>query len=96
VTVKDQQAVTLHPSCVLGTQPEWVIYNEFVLTSRPYIRTVTEVQPEWLLDYAGTYFDLKDFPDGPTKRALRNAVNRKRSEGPDADEIALKLWSLNL
>ncbi|KAJ7749744.1 P-loop containing nucleoside triphosphate hydrolase protein [Mycena metata] len=53
MTVKDQQVVTLHPSCVLGTQPEWVIFNEFVVTSRPYIRTVTllvKVSPtsQWL------------------------------------------------
>ena len=39
--------VGLHPSCGLNTQSEWVIFNEFVLTTRPYIRTVTSVQPEW-------------------------------------------------
>lgn len=41
------QVVALHPSCGLNTQPEWVLFNEFVLTTRPYIRTVTEVRPEW-------------------------------------------------
>jgi pre-mRNA-splicing factor ATP-dependent RNA helicase DHX15/PRP43 len=39
--------VSLHPSCGLDTQPEWVIFNEFVLTTRPFINTVTEVRPEW-------------------------------------------------
>jgi len=29
-TIKDQQLVTLHPSTVLETLPEWVIYNEYV------------------------------------------------------------------
>ncbi|KAI0046084.1 DUF1605-domain-containing protein, partial [Auriscalpium vulgare] len=47
LTVKDNQIVALHPSCGLDTQPEWVIFNEFVLTTRPYIRTVSEVRPEW-------------------------------------------------
>ena len=47
LTVKDNQVVSLHPSCGLETTPEWVIFNEFVLTTRPYIRTVTTVQPEW-------------------------------------------------
>lgn len=47
LTVKDNQVVGLHPSCGLETQPEWVIFNEFVLTTRPYIRTVTEVRAEW-------------------------------------------------
>lgn len=47
LTVKDNQVVSLHPSCGLDTSPEWVIFNEFVLTTKPYIRTVTEVKPEW-------------------------------------------------
>lgn len=49
ITVKDDQSVLLHPSTVLGQDSEWVLYNEFVLTSKNYIRTVTAVKPEWLL-----------------------------------------------
>jgi len=45
----DQQNVLLHPSTVLGQDSEWVLYNEFVLTSKNYIRTVTAVKAEWLL-----------------------------------------------
>jgi pre-mRNA-splicing factor ATP-dependent RNA helicase DHX15/PRP43 len=47
VTVKDNQAVDLHPGCGLDGRPEWVLFNEFVLTMRPYIRTVSEVKPQW-------------------------------------------------
>ena len=47
ITVKDNQIVSLHPSCGLDSSQEWVVFNEFVLTTKPYIRTVTEVQPEW-------------------------------------------------
>lgn len=47
LTVKDNQVVALHPSCGLDTQPEWVVYNEFVLTKRPYISIVSEIRPEW-------------------------------------------------
>ncbi|KAJ1650349.1 DEAH-box ATP-dependent RNA helicase prp43 [Dispira simplex] len=57
LTVKDQQAVHLHPSSALGHKPDWVVYNEFVLTTRNYIRTTTEIKPEW-------------FPNGSTKREL--------------------------
>ena len=49
VTVKDNQSVLLHPSTVLGQDSEWVVYNEFVLTTKNYIRTVTSVKAEWLL-----------------------------------------------
>jgi pre-mRNA-splicing factor ATP-dependent RNA helicase DHX15/PRP43 len=49
LTVKDNQSVLLHPSTVLGQESEWVVYNEFVLTTKNYIRTVTAVKAEWLL-----------------------------------------------
>ncbi|KIK64276.1 hypothetical protein GYMLUDRAFT_161846, partial [Collybiopsis luxurians FD-317 M1] len=47
LTVKDNQVIALHPSCGLNVQPEWVLFNEFVLTKRPYTRNATEVRPEW-------------------------------------------------
>lgn len=47
LTVKDSQVVQLHPSTCLDHKPEWVLYNEFVLTTKNYIRTVTDIKPEW-------------------------------------------------
>ena len=47
LTAKDNQVVSFHPSCGLESSPEWVVFNKFVLTTRMYIRTVTQVQPEW-------------------------------------------------
>ncbi|KAJ2988809.1 hypothetical protein NUW54_g8997 [Trametes sanguinea] len=32
--VKDNQVVSLHPSCGLDTSPEWVVFNEFVIISK--------------------------------------------------------------
>ncbi|KAG8725258.1 DEAH-box ATP-dependent RNA helicase prp43 [Ceratobasidium sp. 395] len=81
VTVKDQQVVFLHPSSDLVDRPEWVLFNEFVLTSQPYVRTVTSVQPEWLLDYAGKYYDLSNFPDSDAKRALQTVATKSASAG---------------
>ncbi|KAL8974192.1 MAG: hypothetical protein Q9197_001566 [Variospora fuerteventurae] len=52
VTIKDNQNVLLHPSTVLQQESEWLVYNEFVLTTKNYIRTVTVVKPEWLLSSA--------------------------------------------
>ncbi|TFY73133.1 hypothetical protein EWM64_g10879 [Hericium alpestre] len=89
LTVKDNQVVALHPSCGLDTQPEWVIFNEFVLTTRHYIRTVTDVRPQWLLELAPQYFDLSTFPDGETKRALQRALKKPRA-GPADDQRAKK------
>lgn len=49
LTIKDNQNVQLHPSTCLDHKPDWVIYNEFVLTTKNYIRTVTDVKRELTL-----------------------------------------------
>ncbi|EMR11150.1 pre-mRNA-splicing factor ATP-dependent RNA helicase PRP43 [Pneumocystis murina B123] len=77
LTVKDNQPVGLHPSTVLNYTPEWVLYNEFVLTSKNYIRTVTSIKPEWLLEIAPIYYDIDEFPSGDMKTALQR-VQQKR------------------
>ncbi len=60
ITVKDNQYVFLHPSSVLrDRKPTWVLYNEFVLTSKNYIRTNCEVNPEMMLEIAEEYFNLE-------------------------------------
>lgn len=48
MTVKDNQSVLLHPGTLLDQGSEWVLYNEFILTEKNYIRTVTKIEPEWL------------------------------------------------
>jgi pre-mRNA-splicing factor ATP-dependent RNA helicase DHX15/PRP43 len=78
------QVVSLHPSCGLDTQPEWVLFNEFVLTSRPYIRTVTEIRPEWLIELAANYYDLGMFADGETKRALQRVLKKQMGKNKKA------------
>ncbi|KAK2735394.1 pre-mRNA splicing factor ATP-dependent RNA helicase prp43 [Colletotrichum kahawae] len=77
-TIKDDQAVMMHPSTVLKTDYEWVLYNEFVLTSKQYIRTCTGIRPEWLLEIAPVYYDLDSFEKGEVKTALLRATEKKR------------------
>lgn len=43
LTLKDEQVVMIHPSTALDSKPQWVLYNEFVLTSKNFIRTVTAI-----------------------------------------------------
>lgn len=78
ITVKDNQNVLLHPSTVLNQDAEWLVYNEFVLTTKNYIRTVTTVKPEWLLDIAPNYYDISTFPKGEVKTALMRAEEKVR------------------
>lgn len=80
LTVKDNQVVHLHPSNCLDHKPEWVIYNEYVLTSRNFIRTVTDIRGEWLVDIAPHYYDLTNFPNCEAKRVLERLYKKRERE----------------
>ncbi|XP_071480742.1 putative pre-mRNA-splicing factor ATP-dependent RNA helicase PRP1 [Diadema antillarum] len=70
LTVKDNQVVQLHPSTCLDHKPEWVLYNEFVLTTKNYVRTVTDIKADWLMRLAPQYYDMANFPQCEAKRIL--------------------------
>lgn len=57
-----------------------VLYNEFVLTSRNYIRTVTDIKGEWLIDVSPHYYDLANFPPGQARSSLERMYNKKQRE----------------
>ena len=61
-TAASAQVVQLHPSTCLDHKPEWVLYNEFVLTSKNYICTCTDIKAEWLaLAVCAHYTTHQDF-----------------------------------
>jgi len=79
-TLKEGQVVALHPSTTLLSKPEWVLYFEYVFTSRNYIRTLSPVEGEWLLEVAPKYFgDLTRFPQTQGRRQLERLKAMKRS-----------------
>lgn len=80
LTVKDNQVVHLHPSNCMDHKPEWVIYNEYVLTTRNFIRTVTDIRGEWLVDIAPQYYDLTNFPSCEAKRVLERLHHKRERE----------------
>jgi len=80
LTVKDNQVVALHPSTCITHKPEWVLYNEFVLTSKNFVRTVTQVRGEWLVDLAPGYYDVKQFPKSEARSQLERIIQRKGSQ----------------
>jgi pre-mRNA-splicing factor ATP-dependent RNA helicase DHX15/PRP43 len=66
----------MHPSTVIDYKPEFICYNEFMLTSKNYIRTCTVINPEWLFEVAPDYFDLSEFPNSEAKRRLERAQKK--------------------
>ena len=76
LTAKDNQVVAIHPSSVLDTKPAWIVFQDFVMTSRNFVRTVTAQRVEWLVELAPHYFDLETWPEGETKLELERTYRR--------------------
>lgn len=77
LTVKDNQIVQLHPSTCLDHKPEWVLYNEFVLTTKNYIRTNSDIKPDWLIKIAPQYYHMENFPQCEAKRQLERLIAKQ-------------------
>ena len=60
----------------MSNKPQWVMFEEFVMTSKNYIRTVTATQVDWLVSVAPHYFDLENFPECEAKGELELAYRR--------------------
>ncbi|KFK28996.1 hypothetical protein AALP_AA7G075800 [Arabis alpina] len=75
-TAKHPLTVHIYPSSGLSqVVPRWVVYHELVLTSKEYMRQVTELTPNWLVEIAPHYYQLKDVEDGASKK-LPKATGR--------------------
>jgi ATP-dependent RNA helicase DHX8/PRP22 len=72
-TLADNQQVYIHPSSALfHQQPQWVIYNEIVMTSKEYMREVTAISPAWLVELAPRFYKSID----PAKMSKRKRQER--------------------
>jgi pre-mRNA-splicing factor ATP-dependent RNA helicase DHX16 len=67
---------TISPLLLLQLLPRWVVYHELVLTSKEYMRILSEIRSEWLLEVAPHMYSSKDIledskkmPKGKGKRA---------------------------
>ncbi|KAL6774279.1 hypothetical protein ACKKBG_A24410 [Auxenochlorella protothecoides x Auxenochlorella symbiontica] len=68
-TVKNPQTVAIHPSSGLAEAlPRWLVYHELVLTTKEYMRVVSEIKPEWLVEIAPHYYSRKEIMDQAAKK----------------------------
>lgn len=75
-TLKDDVKCLLFPTTYLNRKPKLVVFNELVLTSNTYIRTVTAVSEDWLLDAHPEYFALEEF-DGVPRQVFEDIYRRR-------------------
>ncbi|CAM43329.1 putative pre-mRNA splicing factor ATP-dependent RNA helicase [Leishmania braziliensis MHOM/BR/75/M2904] len=94
MTLKDDVKCLLFPSTYLNRRPKFVVFNELVLTSNTYIRTVTAVSEDWLLESSPSYFAQDEF-EGVTKQVFDDIFRRankekerrsKRTRSPTGDD----------
>ncbi len=52
----------------LQVRPRWVVYHELVLTSKEYMRTVSEIKPGWLVEIAPHYYSKRELVDESEKK----------------------------
>jgi pre-mRNA-splicing factor ATP-dependent RNA helicase DHX15/PRP43 len=67
----------------------------FVLTTKNFIRTLTNIKPEWLLDIAPGYYDLGDFDAFPKNSEVRLALTGIVNRINKARELARRKAALN-
>jgi pre-mRNA-splicing factor ATP-dependent RNA helicase DHX16 len=73
-TIKNPQTVHAHPSSALAKDPpRWVVFHELVFTTKEYMRTVTEIRPEWLVEIAPHYYQKKDIDEMMAKKLPKAA-----------------------
>ena len=53
------------------------------MTTRNYIRTVSDIKGEWLVDIAHHYYDLSNFPAGEARRSLERLYNKRDKDRSD-------------
>lgn len=62
VHLKNGMGLQLHPTSALfglGDLPPYVVYHELLLTSKEYINVVTTVDPFWLMEFGGLFYNIR-------------------------------------
>lgn len=88
LTLKDNVKVLLFPSTFMNRRPQFLVFNELVMTSATYVRTVTAIADEWLLEVCPEYFAMSEFDDaGPAVQQVFQLLHRRVSR---ASKTSLK------
>lgn len=82
--------MAIHPTSCLDHKPEFCLYHEIVLTTKNWIRTVTDVKAEWLLEVHPTYFKPSKIKLLETRKELerveRELIEKRKKEKEEKKE----------
>lgn len=59
-TIRGEHTLHIHPSSVIyiQKQPQWVVFNEVLHTTKEYMRDITVVEASWLYELAPHYYEF--------------------------------------
>ena len=74
-----EEDVFIHPSSVVfdNQPPEYIVYNEIISTSQPYMKGITTIQPSWLSILGKNMCSFSKPVEVPTKSKLKTSENTK-------------------
>lgn len=68
-TIKKNQSVHIHPTSALrDSMPRWVVFNEIKQTTKEYMRTISEIEPSWLVDVAPYFYNKEEIEELSKKK----------------------------
>ena len=68
----------IHPSSTIKSKPDFIMYLEFVLTSKNYLKVVSQIDPVWLLKMFPEIFKPEKMKLTETKRGLERAMREMK------------------
>eukprot|EP00347_Sterkiella_histriomuscorum_P014916 403359024 len=86
--------LVIHPSSVLSNiRPKWILYHEIVVTSKKFMREVSEIKVEWLTELAPHFYVDKRkqiMEEQHKKETIRNLEHDwNKKDGPNGQQKEL-------
>ncbi|KAJ5074182.1 hypothetical protein M0811_00811 [Anaeramoeba ignava] len=89
-TLKKKQTVFIHPTSALFNRvPKWVIFFEVVQTTKEYMRQISEIQPQWLIEIAPHFYQLKEISSSVHKMPKQGKGKVNSSEVLKKEEFLI-------
>ncbi|CDR46363.1 CYFA0S23e00232g1_1 [Cyberlindnera fabianii] len=79
INLRTGMKLQLHPTSSLfgmADPPHYVVYHELMLTSKEFISVVTAVEPQWLVEYGGVFYSVREKGGSYKKRAIEEQLER--------------------
>lgn len=80
-TIRNNQSVYIHrESSLHDALPRWVVFNEIKQTSKAFMRTISEIEPSWLVDVAPAFYSEEEIAELSKRRMPKIKKGKSRAE----------------